>query len=232
MKMTTFVLVHGAWGGGWAWREVAAHLRAAGHEVYTPTLTGLGERFHLANPEIGLDTHIQDIVMVLEYEQLNDVILVGYSYGGMVITGVSESASDRIGQLIYLDAYVPENGQSMFDMLGAETAAFIQQMAQVYGDGWRVPHNPPDAPRTTSHPLKTAQQPVTFTNPRASALPRTFIYCTGDKAEMGPTSLPITQAAERAKRDPHWRYREMHTGHSPWESAPRELAGLLIDLAQ
>ena len=229
--MTTFVLVHGGWAGGWQWREVAALLRAAGHEVFTPTLTGLGERVHLGNPEVGLDTHIRDILMVLEYEALHDVILVGYSYSGMVITGVAELAPERISQLIYLDAFVPQDGQSMLEMLGPDVAAFIQQMAQAYGDGWRIPHDPPDAPRRTPHPLKTGQQPVSVKNPAAAVLPRTFIYCTQEKEAMGPLGFPITQAAERARADARWRYRELDTGHSPWETAPRELADLLLELA-
>ena len=228
--MATFVLVHGGWAGGWQWREVAGFLRAAGHEVFTPTLTGLGERVHLANPNIGLDTHIQDILMVLEYEQLRDVILVGYSYSGMVVTGVAESAAEHISQLVYLDAFVPQDGQSMLDMLGPGVAAFIQQAAEAYGDGWRIPHDPPDSPRRTPHPLKTGLQPVTLANPAAAALPRTLIYCTQDKEAMGPLGAPITQAAERAKADTLWRYRELRTGHKPWETAPRELADLLITL--
>jgi pimeloyl-ACP methyl ester carboxylesterase len=229
--MATFVLVHGGWAGGWHWREVASSLRAAGHDVFTPTLTGLGERVHLASPEIGLDTHIQDILMVLEYEELRDVILVGYSYSGMVITGVAERAPDRLAHLVYLDAYVPQDGESLLDMLGPGVAAFIEQAAQAYGDGWRIPHNPPDAPRRTPHPLKTGQQPVSVTNPSAAALPRTFIYCIHDKDTMGPVGLPITQAAERARSDSRWRYRELQTGHSPWETAPRELASLLLEVA-
>ena len=184
--MATFVLVHGGWAGGWQWREVASLLRAAGHEVFTPTLTGLGERVHLASPDVGLDTHIQDILMVLEYEELRDVILVGYSYSGMVITGVAERAPERLAHLVYLDAYVPRDGESLLDMLGPDAAAFIEQAAQAYGDGWRIPHDPPDAPRRTPHPLKTGQQPVSLTNPAAAALPRTFIYCTQDKEAMGP----------------------------------------------
>ena len=203
----------------------------AGHDVFTPTLTALGERVHLATPEIGLDTHIQDILMVLEYEQLHDVILVGYSYSGMVITAVAELAPERISQLIYLDAFVPQDGQSMLEMLGPDVAAFIQQMAQAYGDGWRIPHDPPDAPRRTPHPLKTGQQPVSLENPAAAVLPRTFIYCTQEKEAMGPLGFPITQAAERARADARWRYRELDTGHSPWETAPRELADLLLELA-
>ena len=194
--MATFVLVHGGWADGWQWREVASLLCAAGHEVFTPTLTGLGERVHLASPEVGLDTHIQDILMVLAYEELRDVILVGYSYSGMVITGVAEHAPERLAHLVYLDAYVPHDGESLLAMLGPDAAAFIEQAAQAHGDGWRIPHDPPDAPRRTPHPLKTGQQPVSLTNPAAAALPRTFIYCTQDKDAMGPVGLPITQAAD------------------------------------
>src|SRR5688572_12471656 len=112
-EMATFVLVHGGWDGGWAWRSVAKDLQAAGHEVFTPTLTGSGERVHLASPEIGLDTHIQDIVNVLRFENLSDVLLVGHSYGGMVITGVAEQMPERIDQLIYLDAFAPRDGESL-----------------------------------------------------------------------------------------------------------------------
>jgi pimeloyl-ACP methyl ester carboxylesterase len=228
--MATFLLVHGGWAGGWQWREVASLLRAAGHDVFTPTLTGLGERVHLASLDVGLDTHIQDILMVLEYEELRDVILVGYSYSGMVITGVAERVADRLAHLVYLDAFVPQDGESMLDILGPGVATFIEQAAQAYGDGWRIPHDPPDAPRRTPHPLKTGQQPVTVTSPAAAALPRTFIYCTQDKEAMGPLGVPITQAAERAKSDARWRYRELQTGHSPWETAPRELASLLLEI--
>ena len=227
--MATFLLVHGGWAGGWQWREVASLLRAAGHDVFTPTLTGLGERVHLASPDVGLDTHIQDILMVLEYEELRDVILVGYSYSGMVITGVAERAPARLAHLIYLDAFVPRDGEAMLEMLGPGVAAFVEQAAQVYGGGWRIPHDPPDARRRTPHPLKTGQQPVSLTNPAAAALPRTFIYCTQDKEAMGPLGVPITQAAERARSDPRWRYRELQTGHSPWETAPRELVSLLLE---
>jgi pimeloyl-ACP methyl ester carboxylesterase len=225
------VLVHGGWAGGWHWREVASLWRAAGHKVFTPILTGQGERVHLASPDVGRDTHIQDILMVLEYEELRDVILVGYSCSGMVITGVAERAPERLAHLVYLDAYVPRDGQSLLDMLGPGAAVFIEQAALAYGDGWRIPHNPPDAPRRTPHPLKTGQQPVSVKNPAAAVLPRTFIYCTQEKEAMGPLGFPITQAAERARADARWRYSELDTGHSPWETTPRELADLLLELA-
>src|ERR1700685_1291780 len=115
--MATFVLVHGAWGGALIWRRNAQALRKAGHEVYTPTLTGLGERSHLMSPTINLDTHVTDVVNVIKTEELSDVVLVGHSYGGMVVTGVADALSDKIRSLVYLDAFVPQNGQSLINLL-------------------------------------------------------------------------------------------------------------------
>ena len=118
--MANFVLVHGAWIGGWCWRPNAQALRKAGHEVFTPTLTGLGERSHLMNPSINLDTHIADIVNVIKHEELSDVVLVGHSYGGMVVTGVADALADKIRSLVYLDAFVPESGQALVDLAPPE----------------------------------------------------------------------------------------------------------------
>ena len=124
--MATFVIVHGAWSGGHAWRWVRPRLRAAGHEVFTPALTGLGERSHLASAQVDLDTHIQDVLGVLEFEDLDQVVLVGHSSGGMVITGVADRAPQRLAQLVYLDAEVPADGQSEFDLLPLEERAGYQ----------------------------------------------------------------------------------------------------------
>src|SRR5690349_6349785 len=117
--MATFVLVHGAWHGGWCWRKLSPLLAAQGHEVFAPTLTGLGERSHLAGPEVGLAVHVQDVASLLEFEDLREVILVGHSYGGMVLAGVAGRAAERLSQLVYLDAYVPRHGQSMVDLVPA-----------------------------------------------------------------------------------------------------------------
>src|SRR5580698_3497417 len=126
--MTKFVLVHGAFQGGWVYARVSRMLREAGHEVYTPTLTGLGERSHLADRAINLDTHIQDIVNVFNYEGIKDAILCGHSYGGMVITGVANEIGDRIRTLFYIDAFAPDHGQSLVDILGAEAGlAYLNQ---------------------------------------------------------------------------------------------------------
>jgi pimeloyl-ACP methyl ester carboxylesterase len=137
--MATFVIVHGAWSGGHAWRWVRPLLRAAGHEVFTPALTGLGERSHLASTQVDLDTHVLDVVGVLEFEDMDQVVLVGHSSGGMVITGVADRAPERLAQLVYLDAEVPMDGQSEFDLLAPEERAGYQQAATSKGQGWQIP---------------------------------------------------------------------------------------------
>src|SRR5258705_1716413 len=126
-RKSTYVLVHGAWHGGWCWKRVAPALRAAGHEVYTPTLTGLGERAHLANPAIDLATHISDVVNLLEAEELNEVVLLGHSYGGMVVTGVADRAPARLRRVIYLDAFLPEDGKSLLDYLHPDRRSIINR---------------------------------------------------------------------------------------------------------
>jgi pimeloyl-ACP methyl ester carboxylesterase len=230
--MANYVLCHGGWVGGWQWREVAALLRAAGHEVYTPTFTGLGERIHLADPEIDLDTYIQDILMVLKYEDLRNVILLGYSLSGPVITGVAEQAAERLGHLVYLDAYVLGDGESMADQLGEQIMAGIEQTAQMTGDGWRLPHNPPDADRRTDQSIKFLYNAARVNNPAASQIPRTFIYCTQGAQDIGPLHHTIAQAAEKARVDDRWLYRELNTGHIPMWTIPQELANLLLEVVK
>jgi pimeloyl-ACP methyl ester carboxylesterase len=226
--MATYVVCHGGWDGGWQWKDVADLLRAAGHEVYTPTYTGLGERSHLLSPDIDLHTHIQDILMVLRFEDLTDVVLVGHSYGGMVITGVAEKAAGRLAHLVYLDAFAPQDGQSLADMYGPEAWAGFEQWANADGDGWLLPYDAPDADRQTAHPFKTCLTPVEVKSPLAAALPRTFICCT---ETTGDFCLPITRSAEMAKADDRWRYRELKTGHDPQLMPRRELVDLLLEIA-
>ena len=210
---------------------MAALLRNAGHEVFTPTFTGLGERVHLAHADIDLYTYIQDILMVLKYEDLHDVVLLGYSISGPVVAGVAEKAAGRIGHLVFLDAYVLENGQSVGDQVGPEIMAGMVQAAKVYGDGWRIAHDPPDADRRTDQALKPILTPLVVKDPQASQLPRTFIYCKQGAQDIGPLHLPIAEAAEKAQGDGHWRYRELETGHMPMWTAARELADLLLEFA-
>jgi pimeloyl-ACP methyl ester carboxylesterase len=224
--VATFVLLHGGWDGAWFWRPVARLLQKAGHEVFTPTLTGYGERVHLASPEIGLDTHVQDVLGVLTYEDLHQVILVGYSYSGMVITAVAEEAPERLAHLVYCDAFVPQDGQSLKDMVVPEQWASFEAVARERGDGWRIPFA--FQPRSTPNLLKPLCQPVTLGNPLAARLPRTYIYCT-DKSHMQLTDVPLARSAAYARAQ-GWRYRELATGHAPMQTTPHELTALLLDV--
>ena len=166
--MVTYVLVHGGFVGSWCWKEVARRLRAAGHDAYTPSLTGLGERVQLASPTITLDTHILDVSGTVTYEELRDVVLVGWSYGGLVITGVAERMPERIAHLVFLDAAVPGDGESLCSMMGAAATTAILDWARTEGDGWRYGSGgDPNAPqpgdpargRRAPQPLQTLLQP-------------------------------------------------------------------------
>jgi pimeloyl-ACP methyl ester carboxylesterase len=212
---------------------VARLLQGAGHEVFTPTLTGLGERWHLANPDIGLATHVEDVVNVLRFEQMEGVVLVGHSYGGVVITGVAENVPERIGQLVYVDAFVPEDGQALFDLVDPGVKAHFEAVAQS-GDGWRIPYDPPDGPdthRRTPVPIKVLADPLAVGNPLAGALPRTYIACADTVTDLGEVGLTLVATARRLKAEPAWRSRELSTGHVPMETMPRELTDLLLELA-
>jgi pimeloyl-ACP methyl ester carboxylesterase len=229
--MATFVLVHGAWHGGWCWRKVGPLLRGAGHDVYTPTLTGLGERAHLLTPAVNLETHIQDVQGLLCFEDLSEVILVAHSYGGMVITGVANEAADRLAHLVYLDAFVPADGQALGDL------APIPPRRE--GADWRI-LPPPDDFGVTAHddlqwlharlgdqPLASFVQPVRLTDPRALALPRTYLYC----AEKGGEDHIFGPDARRLRSAEGWRYAEVRSGHDAMITAPQDLARHLLDLA-
>src|SRR5215471_20425272 len=137
----TFLVCHGAWSAGWAWKKMHLLMNKAGHRLVTPTYTGLGERAHLAHPAIDLETHITDMLQVIKYEDLRDIVLIGHSYGGMVATGVADRARELIAQLIYLDAFVPRNGQALLDLLPPQARQQMQERVKA-GDGWRVPSNP------------------------------------------------------------------------------------------
>jgi pimeloyl-ACP methyl ester carboxylesterase len=236
--MATFVIVHGAWSGAHAWRWVRPLLRAAGHDVVTPSLTGLGERAHLATPDTNLDTHVADVAAVLHYEDLHDVVLVGHSYGGMVITGVADRAPERIGQLVYLDADVPREGESMMDLVPVDHRAGYEEAARTRGEGWRVPPPlpdplPPELPpevawavaRFNPHPLATMTQPLHLEHGETD-LPRTFVLCTEDK-EDEPEPPHVT----RVRADPSWRLIELAATHTAHVAAPELLSRTLLDVA-
>jgi pimeloyl-ACP methyl ester carboxylesterase len=234
--MATFVVAHGAWSAGWAWKRMRPRLRAIGHEVFTPTYTGLGERSHHAHPDITLDVHIEDIAKVIEFEELRDIVLVGHSYGGMVATGVADRLAERVAKLVYLDAFVPRDGQSLFALQPAEQRSRMQEAARSAGDGWRVPSNPmpPDTseadqawatPKRVMQPIKTFEQPIRLTG-AVERLRRTYIYCT----RSGPGDV-FRQFAERARAERGWRYEEMDASHNPHITVPDALTTLLDDIA-
>ena len=244
-RAATFVLVHPAWLGAWYWKKVAPLLRARGCEVYTPTLTGLGELSHLARRDVGLGTHVQDVVNALEYADLHDVILVANSSGGMVITSVAERAPHRIAQLIYLDAFVPTHGQSLLDLLSPERRRALEEFARAEGEGWLVPRFAPlpwehivrnlwgvqDAAdvrwmleRLGATPLGHFTEPVQLTNAASVTVARTYVRCLQFKQAR------FDEHAAIARRTPSWRYREMPTPHLPPITHPREVTELLVEL--
>lgn len=236
--MAIFLLVHGMGDGGWYWQKTSKLLRAHGHDVYTPTLTGLGERCHLLNREVDLETHITDIVNCLDYEDLNDVTLVGHSYGGMVVTGAADRARERIKTLIYLDAFLPKNNQSIFDLQPPDRIEFYRSVATEKGDGWRIPPPPaefwkltePDDTAwfdkfATDHPLASLEQPVRLTHADGPVDRRAYIWASGF------TPSPFEKFAAETRDDPAWTYREIQSGHMPMISHPVELTELLEELA-
>jgi pimeloyl-ACP methyl ester carboxylesterase len=232
--MTDFVLVHGAWHGGWCWKLVAPALRRAGHEVYAPSLTGLGERRHLASRAISLDTHIQDVVSLLEMEDLKDVVLVGHSYGGMVVTGAADRAAARIRELVYLDAFVPQDGRCLLDYAVPERSARMREEGEKTGfvtpppmSLWgltRREHLEFVGPREVPHPFATMTQKISIKNAAVlSALPKTFVYCSS------PATGSFDQFAARYRGDPAWRFHELKTGHDAMLLMPEAVSRILLE---
>ncbi|MFE4197062.1 alpha/beta fold hydrolase [Paenarthrobacter sp. NPDC056912] len=242
--MATFILVHGAGTGGWLWDAEAAELRRRGHRVYSPTLSGTGERTNDGGPGISLSTHIAEVRHLVQ--TLHDrVLLVGFSYGGLVVGGAAECVPHRIAALVYLDALMPENGRSMFDYLPAEVKTALQDAAATTGDGWRMPPVPlpklgdlgpfgdgidPDAIREVlakrgAHPIGTYREHAKVSNAAAQRIPRIFIACTSHGG-----ADPMTSAAEKA-RTAGIPVIEIETGHFPMLSKPVELADILSGAA-
>jgi pimeloyl-ACP methyl ester carboxylesterase len=226
----TFVLVHGAWHGGWCWRPVAELLRAAAHTVFTPTLTGLGERAHLVRADIALPLHVQDIVNTIRSEELTDIVLCGHSYGGMVITGVAGLAWDAIRAMVYVDAFVPSNGQSVVDMLPTQ---YVDGFVELLDDGLIRPPplpllttDPAQEPwlsrRLTPHPMASFQSPASGAHALAHIARKVYVL-----AGRQPNPMAL-HCAERAKADPSWEVESVDGGHDLMIDAPRELADILL----
>ncbi|HFK1548102.1 alpha/beta hydrolase [Bacillus anthracis] len=224
--MATFILVHGAWDGGYVWREVATQLRKEGHEVYTPTLTGLGERAHLAHPGVGLKTYIQDIVNVIHYERLEKVILVGHSYAGMVITGVAEIIPECIKNIVYIDAMIPNNGDSVMDISGPEMSSHFIEEVKVHGDGWRIiPRNALDQ-RKVAMPLLAFTQSIEMNNSIVNEIPHTYIEILDHPANWPMASI-FQRSAEIAKERKWDVYSIRRGGHWVMQTNHEELTRIL-----
>ena len=233
-----FVLVHGAFHGGWCWRRVADLLTATGARVFTPTMTGLGERAHLLTRHVGLETFIADVIGVIETEELDDVVLVGHSFGGAVISGVVDRVPGRIAQLVYLDAVVPQPGQSAISQLPPETQALRIRTAEESSGGVSIPvptgdifDLPPGpdrdwvARRITPHPLAAYTDPVVLNGPVGNGRPRSYIRCTA------PPYPAVQPSYGRIKAEEGWALIDIATGHDAMVTAPETLTALLLQYA-
>ena len=250
--MATYILVPGAWLGAWSWEPVTEVLRGHGHDVHPVTLTGLGDRADLATPEVDLDTYIADVAGLVEREELHDVVLVGHSYAGHVVTGVADRIPERIGLLAYLDAGPSPDGAAFMDLQAPPARELIERLTAEAGEGWRIPmpsweqlegvmgasldglgraERDHMGAHATPQPLRTWTQPLSLRNPAAEELPRLLITC----------SIPLAQVREMidaghpwfaALAGPQWSFRELPTGHWPMFSVPGELASLLLDLSK
>lgn len=245
--MAVYVLVGGAWLGGWCWQTVARRLRDSGHDVYPATLTGLGERVHLASPQVDLETHITDVVNLIEFEDLHDVVLLGHSYAGVVVTGVADRVPERISRLVYLDTGPIPDGATLIESFPDEARRHIEQQVEDLGEGWRFSMPPWEElnnmaslegldedhlrllrSRAVAQPFGTYTQPLRLENPAREELPKLGITCSfslDQIQEMIASGHPMF----RGLAGPEWQFVELPTGHWPMFSRPDDLAGLLLD---
>jgi pimeloyl-ACP methyl ester carboxylesterase len=231
----TFVLVHGAWHGGWCWRRIADLLQKQGHKVFTPTMTGLGERSHLIDAKVNLATHITDIVNVIKWEGLRDIVLVGHSYGGCIISGVAEQMGDAIGSIVFLDAFVPENGDTLATKASQPVreaiAGLVEKgetaMKPVSAAVFRV--NEKDRAwvdaMCTPHPVATLTDKITISGARDRIARKSYIRA------KGYPSLPFDGFHERLKADAAWRVFELPCGHDVMVDMPDRLGEILVEVA-
>ncbi len=227
--MANFVLVHGAWGGSAGYNPVAKLLRAKGHDVFAPSLTGLGDRAHLLHPAIDLSLHIKDIGSVIDYEKLDEFVLVGHSYGGMVVTGVSALYGARIKSLVYLDAFLPGDGQGLFDLQpkeGRENFFKMQRDTPGLVPPTFAQNNPAMARVLGPHPLLTLIEPVKLTGEGKKIKNKTYVLATGGP---GPAGFQRFYDKVKALNDPSWRLLTMPTGHGIQLEDPEGTAKLLLE---
>lgn len=242
-QLVTFVLVHGTSHGGWCWRNLSPLLRIGGHEVYAPTLTGLGERSHLLPKidRITLDTHIEDVTNMLFYEDLSKVVLVGHSYAGMVITGVAAKQPKRLSHLVYFDAYIPSEGESEIDLWPPD----VQAKARTdIANGLKIRPLPSDFPgflgvtdsklaawmqeRFTPHPFSTYVDAPPSGSSESAAIPRSYIHCT--EGHVASWMANMETFAVKA-RNLGWKVYELAAGHDAMLTHPKQLARILLEIA-
>jgi pimeloyl-ACP methyl ester carboxylesterase len=222
-------------GGGWGYRRVADVIRAAGHQVFTPTYTGVGERLHLATPDVDLEIYIEDIRAVIRYERLEDFVLVGHSYGGMVITGVADREYEKISRLVYLDAFLPENGQSLFDLTPPDRQRGMLDLAETRGDGWKVPR--PDGSIAASvspvdrawieslsppQPLATLTQKIDIKGDHLKIAQKVYVLATG------LPDTPFYKFADWARAQDDWQTIDLPIHHLMMQSLPVETARVIM----
>jgi pimeloyl-ACP methyl ester carboxylesterase len=233
--MTDYVLIHGAWHGSWCWNRVRRLLASQAHQVFTPTLTGIGERSHLLSRDVDLDTHVADVANLMTWEDLRDIVLVGHSYGGVVARHVADRMPDRIRSLVYLDAFVPDNGKAVFDYV-PDSGKSLRELAVANGDGWKIPPPPArsfavnaaDADwvdrQCTMHPLSTLEVPAQISGACDDIPAIGYILAGGFE---GPFGQFYAQAGER-----RWWQAELACGHDVMLDMPNELTALLLRQAQ
>jgi pimeloyl-ACP methyl ester carboxylesterase len=246
--MAAYVLVGGGWLGGWCWQRVAPRLREEGQDAYPTTLTGLGERVHLASPQVDLETHITDVLNLIEFEDLHDVVLLGHSYAGIVVTGVADRVPDRISQLVYLDTGPLPDGTALIETFPTEARRHIERQVEELGDGWRFPMPPQEElatfgsleglddaqlellrSRAVDQPFGTFTQPLRLENPAREALAKVGIVCSFSLEEV-QAIIASGNPVFRELASPNWRFVELPTGHYPMFSRADDLAAVLLDL--
>jgi len=227
-KTATFVLVHGAWGGSYGWTPLAEEMRRRGHRVFTPSLTGLGERTHLAHAGVNLSLHIEDVCNVVKYERLSDFVLVGHSYGGMVVTGVADRLAGKIRSLVYVDAFLPENGKSLFDYTPNDNNGRLNDSGANHG-GFFMSSPPQSLVGLTEEekalrspqPLATCLEKIKLTGAGDSIKNKMYVFA----ANYSPT--PFRQFYDRVRSQPGWKTSEVNCGHGVHREKPQELIALL-----
>jgi pimeloyl-ACP methyl ester carboxylesterase len=248
LHITTYVLVGGAWLGGWCWQPIARRLRENGHDAYPVTLTGLGERAHLASSEVDLETHITDVVNLVEFEDLHDVVLLGHSYAGLVVTGAADRIPGRISRLVYLDTGPVPADTALIELFPPEARRQIESQVEELGEGWQFPIPPPEVlgtmgslegldedglallrSRAVPQPFGTYTQPLRLENPAREELSRVAIVCSFSLDQV-EAAIASDDPLFRQLAGPNWRFIELPTGHWPMFSRPEDLADLLLDL--